>query len=244
MNLDVAWYPLLTVAAMAVSIVVTSRFARRESDAGRGGALAIVWSGALVGAFLGAMLAYALAEGLLVHGGWRAFVSGRSITGALLGGYVGVEAAKRAVGWREPTGDLFAITVPLAIAIGRVGCVMAGCCQGVTCEPSWWTVADAHGHARWPAAQAELVFNAAFVGWAILAARFGWQRTQRFHIYLIAYGLFRFAHEFARDDVRFAGPIGGYHVVAALLVGLGAWRYAVRARAVTRGDAVPSAASR
>lgn len=244
MSGGIAWYPVLTAAAMGASLIVTARLARGETMRGRGSSLAAIWSGALVGAFMGATVAYAFAEGLQVHGDWRAFVSGRSITGALLGGYVGVEFAKRVVGWRDATGDLFAVTVPLAIAIGRIGCVAAGCCQGVACEPSWWTVADAHGHARWPAAQAELVFNLAFVGWALLAARYGWQRTQRFHVYLIAYGLFRFAHEFARDDVRFAGPIGGYHVVAALLVALGAWRYVVRARAVTQEAAVPSAASR
>ena len=150
--------------------------------------------------------------------------------GALLGGYASVELAKRYVGWTRPTGDLFALTVPLSLAIGRVGCVLAGCCQGIACDDAWYAAHDATGHARWPAPAVELLFNAAFFAWAIAASRFGWQRTQRFHVYLIAYGAFRFGHEFLRDDPRWFGPISGYHAVALGLIALGVWRYRVRAR--------------
>jgi hypothetical protein len=47
---------------------------------------------------------------------------------ALLGGYAGVELAKRPVGLREATGDWFAIGVPFSIAMGRNGCLLYGCC--------------------------------------------------------------------------------------------------------------------
>jgi prolipoprotein diacylglyceryltransferase len=108
--------------------------------------------------------------------------------------------------------------------------VIAGCCQGRECEPSWWTVADAHGHARWPAAQAEMAFNLVFLAWALCAWRFGWMRGQRFNIYLMAYGAFRFAHEFARDDSRWAGPFGGYHVLAIAILATGGWMFAKRSK--------------
>jgi hypothetical protein len=86
------------------------------------------------------------------------------VTGALVGGVLGVEAVKSMVGLRAGTGDLFALTVPLALALGRIGCIAAGCCPGIECEPAWWTIADAHGHARWPAAAAELAKCRATVG--------------------------------------------------------------------------------
>jgi phosphatidylglycerol:prolipoprotein diacylglycerol transferase len=44
---------------------------------------------------------------------------------------------------------------------------------------------------------------------------------QHFHIYLIAYGVFRFFHEFLRETPKVAGPLSGYQMVAAGVVALG-----------------------
>jgi len=224
-------YTLATLAGIAVTALLWRRLVRSEGRT-PDDRLYAVYGAALLGAYLGAKLAFLLAESWHYRHDWMALLTGHSVTGALLGGVAGVELAKRIVGYREGTGDLFAVTVPLALAIGRVGCVIAGCCQGRECEPSWWTVADAHGHARWPAAQAEMAFNLAFLGWALCAWRFGWMRGQRFNIYLIAYGAFRFAHEFARDDSRWAGPFGGYHLLAIAILATGAWMFAKRRQAI------------
>ena len=91
-----------------------------------------------------------------------------------------------------------------------------------------WTLTDAKGLHRWPAAPAEMIFNAIMLAWPLVAVRAGWLPGNRFHVYLIAYGVFRFAHEFARDDVRMLGPIGGYHVLALAILGLGVWRLCQR----------------
>ncbi len=53
---------------------------------------------------------------------------------------------------------------------------------------------------------------------------------QHFHLYLIAYGLFRFAHEFFRETPRILGPITGYQLAALAIVGLGAVGFVVRQR--------------
>ena len=52
---------------------------------------------------------------------------------------------------------------------------------------------------------------------------------QHFHVYLIAYGLFRFTHEFLRDTPRVAGPISGYQLIALSLAAFGAWVFRRRA---------------
>ncbi len=54
------------------------------------------------------------------------FVGGKTIVGALAGGLVTVELAKRYIGLRDSTGDLYAIPVALGIAIGRIGCFLTG----------------------------------------------------------------------------------------------------------------------
>lgn len=220
-------YALLSIAAIAVSAIVWDRFfggtGRRDPR------MLAVFLAALLGAFLGAKLAFLVAEGWHHRDNLVALLSGRSVTGALIGGTVAVEFAKWWLRIGVATGDAFAVTVPMAIAIGRIGCVSAGCCQGVECEPAWWTVEDVHGHSRVPSAQLELIFNLAFLGWALVAASRGWCRSQRFNIYLISYGVFRFAHEYWRDDHRWFEAFGGYHAAALAIVVLGAgmcWRRA------------------
>ena len=232
-------YALTTVAGILVTAFLWRRLARSEGRA-PDDRLYAVYGGALAGAYLGAKLAFLFAEGWQHRDDWMALLSGHSVTGALLGGVAGVELAKKITGYRSATGDLFAVTVPLALAIGRIGCMAAGCCLGVECSASWWTVADAHGHARWPAPVAELAFNVLFLGWALCAWRFGWQRGQRFNVYLMAYGAFRFAHEFMREDARWAGSFGGYHVVALAIAATGAWMYVQRARALRKDTAAPA----
>ena len=173
-----------------------------------------------------------------------ALLSGRSITGGLLGGYAAVEIAKRIVKYPRATGDVFAIIAPIGLILGRIGCLFSRCCPGAVCEPRWWTLADAHGVARWPAVPAEMLFNVVFLLWALAAMRFNWQPGNRFHIYLIGYGLFRFGHEFLRDNALMAGPIGGYHLLALAIAALGFVRYNQRRREQNMPQSIPTEATR
>jgi phosphatidylglycerol:prolipoprotein diacylglycerol transferase len=196
-----------------------------------------IFVGSLVGAFLGAKIVYLLAEGWLHWGApdfWFQAAVGKTILGGLLGGYAGVEFTKQLVNAPEPTGDWFAIIVPAGIAMGRVGCLRQGCCLGETCDPTaWYAWLDRTGVARWPAVPVELAFNllALVVLWRI--RRRGACQGQLFHSYLMAYGLFRFAHEFARGTPKvIGGALSGYHVAAFAVFGLGLWGYLRRRHAV------------
>lgn len=183
--------------------------------------LAVVYLAGLGGAAVGAKLAFLFAEGPHYHDQLVPLLTGRSILGGLLGGYAMVEISKHMMGIKRTTGDAFALVVPLALAFGRVGCIIRGCCAGVECNKHWWTIADGQGVNRWPSQPIEFAFNAVMFAWALLATRKGWLSGNRFHVYLIAYGLFRFAHEFMRSNHRFADPIGGYHILALAVVLLG-----------------------
>jgi len=221
-------YGWLMLAGIFVSIALWSRVARRDSR------LVLIYVAALGGAFLGAKLVYLGAEGWLHwhdENRWLVLATGKSITGALLGGYAGVEIAKHFLGYKIATGDWFALIAPIGIMLGRIGCMLHGCCLGRAGEASWFTIHDAHGIARWPAAPMEFLFNAcAVVG--ILLLR--WRKLfpgQHFHIYLIAYGAFRFLHEFLRDTPSLLGPISGYQIASLGLVALGAAGFVRRQRA-------------
>lgn len=220
-------YGWLMLAGILVSLALWSRLAKRDSR------LVLIYIGALAGAFLGAKLVYLAAEGWLHwhdENRWLVLATGKSITGALLGGYAGVEIAKRLLGFTGVTGDWFALIAPIGIMLGRIGCMLHGCCLGRVCEANRFTIQDAHGIARWPASQVEFLFNAFALG-GILFLR--WRKLfpgQHFHIYLMAYGTFRFSHEFLRDTPSLLGPFSGYQIASLALVALGLGGFILRQR--------------
>jgi len=221
-------YGWLMLAGILVSITLWSRVARRDER------LVLIYIAALAGAFIGAKIVYLGAEGWLHwhdQNRWIELATGKSITGALLGGYAAVEIAKRFLKYPGATGDWFALIVPLSLMLGRVGCILHGCCLGRVCEPSWFTMNDVAGVARWPAALVELIFNALMFG-VVLVMR--WRKIlpgQHFHVYLMAYGTFRFLHEFLRATPEIVGPISGYQIASLGIVavgGFGFWRRRLR----------------
>ena len=211
-------YGWMMLAGIFLSIAFWARVARRDER------LVLIYVVALLSAFIGAKFVYLGAEGWLHwHDAnrWIILATGKSITGALLGGYLGVEIAKRLLKYDVTTGDWFAIIVPVGVMLGRIGCMLNGCCLGKVCEPDWYTISDAHGIPRWPASQVEFLFNAVMLGVLLLLR---WGRIapgQLFHIYLITYGTFRFFHEFLRDTPAILGPISGYQMASLALVFLG-----------------------
>lgn len=215
-------YGWLMLGGICVSLLFWRRLARRDSR------LFYIYLGALGGAFFGAKVVYLAAEGWLRWHDpdrWLEWATGKTILGGLLGGYLGVEIAKQLVGYQQPTGDWFAVLAPVGIAMGRIGCWFHGCCQGVPLANAWYTIPDRQGIERWPSVPAELSFNLLAVG------LFLWLRHKRslvgqhFHLYLIAYGLFRFFHEFLRDEPRLFGNISGYQIAALAVAGLGIWGF-------------------
>lgn len=228
------YYALLLLAGVLCSLAYWWRVARRDER------LLGVFCGALLGAFFGAKIAYLLAQcwdDWPRPDRWLRLAGGKSVLGALLGGYAGVEWAKARWGYSRVTGDRFALMVPLSLMAGRVGCLLQGCCLGVLCQgPHWWTLPDATGRPRWPAPAVELLFNlAAALGLGALR-RSRQLVGQHFHLYLMAYGLFRFVHEPWRDTPKTSWGVSGYQALAAAVFALGAWRFLERRAAPASGQ--------
>jgi prolipoprotein diacylglyceryltransferase len=84
---------------------------------------------AAVGAVLGSKILGCIEQAPEIVHQWRNpayLISGKSIVGGLVGGWVAVERIKRRLGITVSTGDLFAVPLAVGIAIGRVGCFLAG----------------------------------------------------------------------------------------------------------------------
>jgi prolipoprotein diacylglyceryltransferase len=190
----------------------------------------------LLGAVVGAKLAF-LAGDLgwpLASIGWDdVLFSGRSITGGLLGGFLAAEAGKIALRYRELPNDWFATKLPLSVAVGRVGCVLAGCCRGKAGDyPLAFVYSD--GVARFPAQLCELVFQIAAFAAASVAFRRGALRGRVFAAYMIAYGAFRFFVEAMRDTRKLPVGVSVYQIASVALVACGLASFAWYSRVLAK----------
>jgi phosphatidylglycerol:prolipoprotein diacylglycerol transferase len=218
-------YGWLMLGGIIISILLWSRMAMRDER------LVFIYIAGLMGAFLGAKIIYILAEGWLHFGApdmWLQLATGKTILGALLGGYAAVEIAKKFLNYHEATGDKFALIAPVGIIFGRVGCYLHGCCLGAICSPAWYSIRDKNGDARWPAVPLEILFNFAAILVFFVLRKQKKLSGQHFHLYLIAYGIFRFAHEIFRATPKFFGVFSGYQIAAVCVVILGATGFAKR----------------
>jgi len=155
-----------------------------------------VGAGAIIGAALGAKLAFWLDDPVAAFTNfpdWRHLLEGKSIVGALLGGLIGVELAKKLAGIRESSGDAFVRPLAIGMMIGRVGCFLAGLPDHTYGNPTSlpWGVDFGDGIARHPTQIYEIVFLAL---WLWLLETRGTRLQQpgdRFRLFMAGYLLFR-----------------------------------------------------
>lgn len=124
---------LLELTAYATGFALLWRARRREADPLEGDARSTLTVAAILGAVVGSKLVHWTSEWPSIVARWREgapllFVAlgGKSVVGGLLGGTCAVELAKRRLGIRRRTGDVYVAPLVAAIAIGRVGCFLSG----------------------------------------------------------------------------------------------------------------------
>lgn len=133
----------------------------------------------------------------------------RSILSGLVGAYVGVLVAKRLIGYRERTGDLFAAAVALGMAVGRAGCLLSELPGtptrlpwGVTLTPyeAMSVPGGVPGVPLHPSFAYEIAFHLiAFAVLLRLRDRLA-APGELFSLYLVGYAGFRFVVEFVRGN--------------------------------------------
>lgn len=126
----VAWHTALEMAGIFVGMRLFAVDMRRRGlgSVGERGAFAVA-VGCIAGAIVGSRIAVWLDRPDIALPAWSTLVPwtmGQSIVGALIGGWAGVEIAKRVAGVRRSTGDAFIVPLAAGIAIGRLGCFVAG----------------------------------------------------------------------------------------------------------------------
>ena len=137
--------------------------------------------------------------------------SGKSIIGAVVGGYLAIVLAKRALGYRRSTGDNYALAIPVATVIGRIGCFLTELPLGTPTSLPWGMTVSPAAAASFadcpgclgpmhPTMLYEIAFN-------LVAAVLIWRYRRlvpvpgdTLKLYLLAAGIFRFLVEFLRTS--------------------------------------------
>ncbi|MCX6231950.1 MAG: prolipoprotein diacylglyceryl transferase [Bacteroidetes bacterium] len=65
------------------------------------------------------------------------FTSSNTILGGIFGGIIGIWIARKLIRFPYPVLDSFAVALPLAMAIQRIGCLLVGCCYGTPTTLPW-----------------------------------------------------------------------------------------------------------
>jgi phosphatidylglycerol:prolipoprotein diacylglycerol transferase len=222
--LIVPQYALSVLAALAVGALFPVMQDIRESRERR--QYVMLQGITLLGAAIGCKLAVLFGET-----GWpfapardwiALLLSGRSILGALICGLLAAEIAKPMLGYTRPPNDRFAALVPFTLAIGRIGCLLNGCCRGIESH-GLCTITYSDGISRYPIPAYEMAFHL-IVGTAfVLVVRRRAGHGRLFSIYLILYGIFRFLTEFLRETPKlYHHWLSGYQVLALVTAALGA----------------------
>jgi phosphatidylglycerol:prolipoprotein diacylglycerol transferase len=158
------------------------------------------------------------------------FLASKTAVGGVLGGWIAVEIEKRRLGIAERTGDLFALSLAVGFAIGRIGCFLSGLPDGTygTATSLPWGVDLGDGVRRHPAALYESLFMIA-IAVLLLRARPVVRRGALFQIFVFAYLSFRFAIDAIKPGASLA-----LHLTAIQWACLAGLAYQARALAQTR----------
>jgi phosphatidylglycerol:prolipoprotein diacylglycerol transferase len=161
----------------------------------------------LVGAVLGALVGskiLAILESLPDYWQHRSdpstWLAGKTIVGGLLGGWAGVEIAKRAAGVGHSTGDAFVFPLMLGMSIGRIGCVLTGLSDHTHGLPTNlpWAVDFGDGIPRHPTQLYDIVFLSLLTFVLLARLRKPHVNGRLFGAFLASYLLWRLGVEFIK----------------------------------------------
>ncbi len=242
--IDLGFYQLPSYGVMlALAVLAALWTIRRRADAAGMDGSRIVDFGLwlVIWALVGAKL-------LLVVVEWRRYLADPAqllglvrAGGVFLGGFIAavIAAAVLLRRYRLPalkTFDVIAPSLALGQAIGRIGCLLAGCCWGHECDLPWAitytdpaataNVGTPLGIALHPFPAYAILFNLAVFG--VLSRLFALRLApgRVFAGYLVLYGAGRFVLELFRGDavrgLYFGGLLSTSQLISTALVVVGA----------------------
>jgi phosphatidylglycerol:prolipoprotein diacylglycerol transferase len=197
-------HPVFETLAYTVGYAVYRRSRDRSGDFLPDDYRWLIIAAASIGALLGSRLLGLLEEIPISQLTWRNLLlpGGKTIVGGLLGGWLAVEIAKRLKHIHSRTGDLFAVPLCIGIAVGRIGCLLAGLADATYGNPTSlpWGIDFGDDIPRHPTQLYEILF---LIALAYLLHRYN-QRPHpegsTFRLFLAAYLTWRLLIDFIKPQ--------------------------------------------
>lgn len=159
----------------------------------------------------------------------------KTILGGIIGLFAGLLLAKSLLSFKQPVLDNFAIALPVAMAISRIGCLMAGCCYGTPTDLPWGISYDMHSMAYHThlshglidpnsfnslaihPVQLYQVFGCLLIASIVWMTRKKWKANGSLFIFsVLSYAMLRFLVEFVRDPASSFVLIEQYYGMKAI----------------------------
>jgi phosphatidylglycerol:prolipoprotein diacylglycerol transferase len=207
------WHPVMETLAYAAGFAVYRWQRARQGDIVDEPQRWTVLAAAAVGALVGSRALGVAEHWPTVEQAWRAgrlwelllSPGGKTIVGGLLGGWLAVEVVKKLSGIERRTGDLFALPLCVGIAVGRVGCLLAGLADDTYGKPTAlpWAVNLGDSIGRHPVQVYEILFLV--VLGMIVGSQAKLPEGARFRIFLGGYLAWRVAIDFLKPQPLISG---------------------------------------
>lgn len=187
--------------------------------------------GGILGAAIGSKLFFWLEDPMTVLQNItdiRLLTEGKSLVGALVGGWIGIELAKKLSKVYSATGDSFVLPLAVGMLVGRIGCFLCGSYDhtyGIETNLPWgFDFGD--GKLRHPTQLYEIGFLLCFVGVWTKLIKMQLEQGEIWKIFILSYLTFRFFVEFIKPvphvylglDIEQIATIGAYIYYAPYLI--------------------------
>ncbi|MFA5917565.1 MAG: prolipoprotein diacylglyceryl transferase family protein [Candidatus Gracilibacteria bacterium] len=150
-------------------------------------------------------------------GNIESILSGRTITGGLIGGFIAIWITKKILKEKNRFGNAIAPGAAIGIAIGRIGCFLHGCCYGKPTNLPWGV--DFGDHiSRHPTQIYEIIYLTIL---SIILIRLQKKKLRPgilFDYFLIFYFGFRFFIEFIRVEPKVFYSFSLYQVASVFVI--------------------------
>ncbi len=214
---EISSYSFFVTLGLIVGLLVYYFLAKRYRMASERSFYVVV--AAVTGGVLGAKLPYWVFNFNQIVANYpniAPILSGRTITGGLIGGTLAVIYIKRRLGIHDKKGNLFAPAIAIGLAIGRLGCFFRGCCYG---EPTTFFCGVDFGDAilRHPTQLYETAFFVFFFIYSLFVIRKA-PPGHLFYQLMNSYFILRFFEEFIRYNERLFFGLSFFQYISLLAI--------------------------
>ncbi|MEC4004205.1 prolipoprotein diacylglyceryl transferase family protein [Flavobacterium sp. SUN052] len=176
--------------------------------------------GATLGAFLGSRIMAVLENPVFITdiSSIITILNSKTIMGGLFGGLLGVELAKKIIGEKQSSGDLFVFPIILGIFIGRIGCFLSGVKEFTYGKETTFFLGMnlGDGLKRHPIALYELIFLIILFYFLRNLKKRNLKNGLLFQYFMICYFAFRFCIEFLKPNLFFVFGLSSIQILCLI----------------------------